>query len=142
MSRRASAAPRGGPSPLVENRVRTASCYSEPIGALTPALDATFFALSDPTRRGILESLGSGPATISELAEPYGLTLNGVKKHVGILERADLVVTEKVGRARHCRLGASSLDDAERWMAEYRRAWEQRLDRFGRYVEQAGGEAS
>ncbi|UJA21962.1 helix-turn-helix transcriptional regulator [Thermoleophilia bacterium SCSIO 60948] len=111
------------------------------MGAVTTDLDATFFALSDPTRRGILKSLGSDSATISELAEPYGLTLNGVKKHVAILERADLVATEKVGRSRHCRLGAASLDDAERWMAEYRRAWESRLDRFGAYVERGAEES-
>ena len=115
----------------------TILCYSEPIGALTtkPALDATFFALSDPTRRGILDSLGDGPATIGELAEPFGLTLNGIKKHVSVLERADLVVTAKVGRARECRLGEASLDEAEAWMREYRIAWERRLDRFGRFVE-------
>jgi DNA-binding transcriptional ArsR family regulator len=98
-------------------------------------LNGTFFALSDPTRRSILERLGAGPATISELAEPFGLTLNGVKKHVGILEGADLVITEKVGRARECRLGPAQLEDAARWIDEYRRGWERRLDRFGSYVE-------
>jgi len=99
-------------------------------------LDQTFFALSDPTRRGILERLGNGPATISQLAEPYGLTLNGIKKHVGILELADLVVTEKVGRARECRLGPAGLAEVAEWIETYRRAWEGRLDRFGRYVEE------
>ena len=79
--------------------------------------------------------LGSGPATISELAQPYGLTLNGVKKHVGILERADLVVTEKVGRARECRLGSASLGEATEWIEGYRAAWEGRLDRFAAFVE-------
>jgi DNA-binding transcriptional ArsR family regulator len=102
-------------------------------------LDGTFFALSDPTRREILERLGGGPATISELAEPFGLTINGVKKHVGILERADLVVTEKVGRARHCRLGSESLAEATAWIEGHRRAWEGRLDRFGNYVERTSG---
>jgi DNA-binding transcriptional ArsR family regulator len=92
-------------------------------------LDGTFIALSDPTRRGILERLGGGPATISELAVPLGLTLNGVKKHIGILERADLVVTEKVGRARECRLGSGSLDEATAWIEGHRRARESRLDR-------------
>lgn len=111
-------------------------CYSEPIGALSATLDGTFFALSDPTRRSILERLGSGSATISELAEPFGLTLNGIKKHVGILERADLVVTEKVGRARRCRLGSASLGEATEWIEDYRRAWEARLDRFGAFVEE------
>jgi DNA-binding transcriptional ArsR family regulator len=99
-------------------------------------LNRTFFTLSDPTRRGILERLAGGPATIGELAEPWGLTLNGVKKHVGILEDVDLVVTAKVGRARECRLGAAQLQDATQWIAEYRRSWEGRLDRFGDYVEQ------
>ena len=98
-------------------------------------LDETFFALSDPTRRSILERLGSGPATIGELAEPFGLTLNGVGKHVRILERVDLVVTEKVGRARECRLGPARLEDATGWIERYRRDLERRLDRFGAYVE-------
>jgi DNA-binding transcriptional ArsR family regulator len=101
----------------------------------TSDLDRKFFALSDPTRRRILELLANGPATISELAEPFGLTLNGTKKHVGILERSDLVVTEKIGRARECRLGPEQLDDARRWIEDYHRAWERRLDRFGAYVE-------
>lgn len=99
-------------------------------------LDRTFFALSDPTRRGILERLAVGPATIGELAVPFGLTLNGVRKHVGILETVDLVVTAKVGRARECRLGPARLEGATGWIDEYRRAWERRLDRFGAYVEE------
>jgi DNA-binding transcriptional ArsR family regulator len=99
-------------------------------------LDHTFFALSDPTRRRILELLAANPATIGELAEPFGLTLNGVKKHVRVLEDAELVVTEKVGRVRECRLGPAQLQDAARWIEEYRNAWQARLDRFGTYVEQ------
>jgi DNA-binding transcriptional ArsR family regulator len=98
-------------------------------------LDRTFFALSDPTRRGILERLGRGPATIGELAEPFGLTLNGVKKHVGILEEVDLVVTAKVGRARECQLGPAQLDNATEWIDAHRRTWQRRLDRFGSYIE-------
>lgn len=101
-----------------------------------PTLDRTFFALSDPTRRSILERLAAGPATIGELARPFGLTLNGVKKHVGILEAVGLVITAKVGRARECRLGPAQLDDATGWIEGYRQAWEQRLDRFGAYVEE------
>ena len=101
-------------------------------------LNRTFFALSDPTRRSILERLGRGPATIGELAEPFGLTLNGVKKHVGILEDVDLVITAKVGRARECQLGPAQLQDATRWIDDYRRAWQARVDRFGDYVEQRG----
>jgi DNA-binding transcriptional ArsR family regulator len=106
----------------------------------TPTLDRTFFALSDPTRRRILELLAARPATIGELAEPFGLTLNGVKKHVRVLEDADLVITEKVGRARECRLGPAQLQDATRWIDEYRRAWHGRLDRFEAYVEQRKAE--
>jgi len=103
-----------------------------------PSLDATFFALSDPTRRGILERLGREPATLSQLASPAGLTLNGIKKHVGVLERAGLVETEKVGRTRECRLGpARTLGEASEWLEAHRRAWEARLDRFERFVEQA-----
>src|ERR671918_2075878 len=102
-------------------------------------LDRTFFALSDRTRRRILERLAGGPATISELAEPFGLTLNGVKKHVGILEEVDLVITAKVGRARECQLGPAHLQDATNWIDAYRRRWEERLDRFGAYV--GGGNA-
>ena len=99
-------------------------------------LDRTFFALSDPTRRGILKRLGCGPATIGELAEPFGLTINGVKKHVGILEEVDLVVTEKVGRARECQLGPAQLEDATSWIVDHQRTWQRRLDRFGSYVEE------
>ncbi|MFL6077108.1 MAG: ArsR/SmtB family transcription factor [Mycobacteriales bacterium] len=105
-------------------------------------LDATFFALSDPKRRGILERLGRGPASLSQLAGPSGLTLNGIKKHVGILELAGLVETEKVGRVRECRLGPATalgeaLGEAGEWIEAHRRAWEGRLDRFGRFVEGA-----
>ena len=102
----------------------------------TSTLDRTFFALSDPTRRRILELLTAHPATIGELAQPFGLTLNGVKKHVRVLEGADLVITERVGRARECRLGPAQLQDAARWIEEYRDAWQARLDRFGDYIEQ------
>jgi DNA-binding transcriptional ArsR family regulator len=99
-------------------------------------LDRTFFALSDPTRRAILDRLARAPATLSELAAPFGLTLNGVKKHVGILEGVDLVVTAKVGRTRECRLGPAQLDDAAQWIEAYRRDWERRLDRFAAYAEE------
>ncbi len=104
------------------------------MGALSLTLDATFFAL----RRGILERLGRGRATLSQLAGPSGLTLNGIKKHVGILELAGLVETEKVGRVRECRLGpATTLGEASEWIEAHRRAWEGRLVRFGRFVEGA-----
>ena len=99
----------------------------------------TFFALSDPKHRCVLERLGRGPATLSQLAGPSGLTLNGIKKHVGILELAGLVETKKVGRARECRLGsATTLGEAGEWIEAHRRAWEGRLDHFERFVERAG----
>jgi DNA-binding transcriptional ArsR family regulator len=123
----------------VDTAARSSQRYSAPIGALSQTLDATFFALSDAKRRGILERLGRGPATLSQLASPSGLTLNGIKKHVGVLELAGLVETEKVGRARECRLSpAATLGEAGEWIEAHRRAWEGRLDRFERFVEDAG----
>jgi DNA-binding transcriptional ArsR family regulator len=116
--------------------VRHSERYSALIGAQSATLDRTFFALSDPTRRSILERLASGPATIGELARPFDLTLNGVKKHIGILEAVNLVVTAKVGRSRECRLGPAQLEDATSWIDDYRLAWQRRLDRFGDHVEQ------
>ncbi|MCP2031199.1 DNA-binding transcriptional ArsR family regulator [Okibacterium sp. HSC-33S16] len=91
-------------------------------------LDQTFSALSDATRRSVLTRLGDGPATIGELAEPAGMTLTGMKKHVLVLENAGLVVTEKVGRSRQVRLGTERLDDAMTWISFYQRLWERRLD--------------
>jgi DNA-binding transcriptional ArsR family regulator len=98
-------------------------------------VDQTFAALADPTRRGILERLGSGSATITELAEPFGISLTGMKKHVGVLEDAGLLTTEKVGRARRCSLGPRRLDDAQDWIEAYRRMLDERLDRFGELLE-------
>ena len=91
-------------------------------------LDRAFAALADSTRRGILTRLGEGPATIGQLAEPTGMTLTGLKKHVQVLEDAGLVVTRKVGRSRECRIGGDRLDDAMTWIARYQQLWERRLD--------------
>ena len=102
-------------------------------------LDRTFAALSDPTRRDILDRLADGPATLGELARPFEMTLPGLMKHVRVLEQARLVVTEKKGRTRECRLGTEPLDDATRWIDQYRRRWERRLDRFERYLERQKG---
>ena len=102
-------------------------------------LDRSFAALSDATRRSILERLGRGEATISELAEPFGLTLTGLKKHVQVLEDAGLVTTEKRGRARVCRLGPRQLDDASEWLQRYRELVLGRLDRFAELVEREKG---
>jgi DNA-binding transcriptional ArsR family regulator len=99
-------------------------------------LDRTFFALSDPTRRGILDRLAQAPATVSELAAPLGLTLNGIKKHIGLLEDVGLVATAKVGRARVCRLGPAPLEEAALWIETHRRSWERRLDNLTSYVEE------
>ncbi len=82
-------------------------------------LDSTFGALADPTRRGILQRLGSGEATVSELAERFAMTLTGISKHVHVLETAGLVTTEKVGRVRSCRLGPRRLEDATTWITEF-----------------------
>jgi DNA-binding transcriptional ArsR family regulator len=91
-------------------------------------LDRVFGALADPTRRGVLTQLGRGPASVGELAEPVGITLTGMKKHIQVLEDAGLVTTEKVGRSRQCRLGQEQLDDAMAWISFYQRLWERRLD--------------
>ena len=93
-------------------------------------IDRTFAALADPTRRGTLERLGRGNATITQLAEPAGISLTGMKKHVQVLEDAELVTTEKVGRARQCSLGPRRLEDVQEWMETYRRMLDERLDRF------------
>jgi DNA-binding transcriptional ArsR family regulator len=97
----------------------------------SPALDSTFGALADASRRAIVERLGRGAATVSELAELLGITLTGTKKHVQVLEAAGLVTTDKVGRTRFCRLGPRRLEDELAWIENYRRLLEERLDRFG-----------
>ena len=104
-------------------------------------LDETFGALADPTRRAILERLGEGSATISELAEPFEMTLTGMKKHVRVLEEAELVTTEKIGRARRCTLGPKRLDRAQQWMEGYRRMLEARFDRLDDLLEELKGES-
>jgi DNA-binding transcriptional ArsR family regulator len=103
-------------------------------------IDQTLAALADPTRRGIVERLGQGSATITELAEPYEMSLTGLKKHVRILEAAGLVTTEKVGRTRVCDLGPRDLEDLQLWVERYRRMLDERLDRLGELLEQTKGE--
>jgi DNA-binding transcriptional ArsR family regulator len=98
-------------------------------------LDRTFSALSDPTRRDILERLTAGPASISELARPIGISLPGVMKHVRVLEEAHLVTTEKHGRTRECHLGPAQMDDVARWIETQRTQWERRLDRLGTIIQ-------
>lgn len=99
------------------------------------ALDDAFAALADPTRRGVLEHLGRADATITELADRFRMTLTGMKKHVGVLERAGLVATRKVGRARTCALGAARLDQEAQWIARHRALWEARFAALDDLVE-------
>jgi DNA-binding transcriptional ArsR family regulator len=99
--------------------------YSGPV-------DRAFAALADPTRRAVLERLGSGSATISELADPFGMSLTGMKKHIRLLEEAELVTTEKVGRVRRCMLAPYAFEGISTWL--------QRLDRFAQVVERTKGD--
>lgn len=103
-------------------------------------LDSAFAALSDPTRRGILERLASGDASITDLASGFDMTLTGMKKHVAILERSGLVATRKVGRVRRCSLGRRRLDDETAWIAKYQEMLEQRLDRLGEFLRRQKGD--
>jgi DNA-binding transcriptional ArsR family regulator len=105
----------------------------------SPQLDPAFAALADPTRRGILEHLGRGDTSISELAAGFEMTLTGMKKHVQILERSGLVRTEKVGRVRHCRLGPRRLKAEAAWIAKYEQMLQARLDRLGEFLERTKG---
>ncbi len=102
-------------------------------------LDDAFAALSDPTRRGILEHLGRRDASISDLASRFAMTLTGMKKHMQVLEEAGLVVTEKIGRVRHCRLGPSRLEKETSWIENYRQMLEARLDRLGEFLDRTKG---
>jgi DNA-binding transcriptional ArsR family regulator len=101
----------------------------------TARLDASFAALSDATRRGVLEQLGRADASISALAETFHMTLTGMKKHVGVLEQAGLVMTEKVGRVRTCRLGGRALEAEAAWIERHRRLWETRFDALDTVIE-------
>ena len=98
-------------------------------------LDATFAALSDVTRRGVLEQLGGADASISDLAARFRMTLTGMKKHVGVLEQAGLVTTEKVGRVRTCRLGPRRLEEEAAWIARHHQLWSARFDALDGIVE-------
>ena len=102
-------------------------------------LDASFGALADPTRRGILERLGTGDASVSDLASSFEMTLTGIKKHVAILEEAGLVTSEKVGRVRTCRLGPRRLEEERAWIESYREMLEARLDRLADFLERTKG---
>ena len=107
-------------------------CILNPMVQYTSDVDLAFAALADPTRRAVLERLGTGNATISELAEPFGISLTGMKKHIRLLEEAQLVTTEKIGRARICMLAPYAFEGITTWL--------QRLDRFAQLVERTKGE--
>jgi len=99
-------------------------------------LDASFAALSDATRRGVLEQLGRSDTSITELAVKFRMTLTGMKKHVDVLEQAGLVATEKVGRVRTCRLGPRRLEEETAWIERYRQLWDARFDELDKVVEE------
>jgi DNA-binding transcriptional ArsR family regulator len=101
----------------------------------TASLNASFAALSDATRRGVLEQLGRGDASITDLAEKFHMTLTGMKKHVGVLEQAGLVTTEKVGRVRTCTLGVCRLEEAAAWIERYHLLWSARFEALDTVIE-------
>ena len=102
-------------------------------------LDASFAALSDATRRGVLEQLGRADASITDLADKFHMTLTGMKKHVGVLEHAGLVMTEKVGRVRTCKLGPRRLQEETAWIERYRQLWDARFDELDKVLEELKG---
>lgn len=100
------------------------------------SFDASFAALSDATRRGVLEQLGRADASISALAQKFHMTLTGMKKHVSVLEQAGLVTTEKIGRVRTCKLGLRRLEEEAAWIERYRQLWEERFDELDKVIEE------
>ena len=110
---------------------------TEPYGSVCQThLDASFAALSDATRRGVLEQLGRADASITDLADKFHMTLTGMKKHVGVLEQAGLVTTEKVGRVRTCRIGLRRLEEEAAWIERYHQLWDARFDELDQVVEE------
>src|ERR1700748_618336 len=103
---------------------------------MTSRLDASFSALSDAPRRGVLEQLGRSDTSITELADKFHMTLTGMKKHVGVLELAGLVTTEKIGRVRTCKLGKRKLDEEMAWIEAYRQMWAARFDELDNVIEE------
>jgi DNA-binding transcriptional ArsR family regulator len=104
------------------------------------ALDLAFQALADPSRRAMVDRLVQGPASVSELAKPLAMSLPGVMQHLAVLEASGLVISEKVGRTRTCRIEPKMLTQAEHWIAERRALWERRLDRLGQFLEETKDE--
>jgi DNA-binding transcriptional ArsR family regulator len=100
----------------------------------SPALDRVFHALADPARRIMVERLVAGPATVSEIAAPFSMSLPSVLQHLKVLEESGLIRSEKIGRVRTCRIEPAALSEAENWINARRAAWESRLDRLGNYL--------
>src|SRR5690242_1776954 len=125
--------PRTGASSLPHPTVRY--ILNRMVQYTSAPLDASFAALSDATRRGVLEQLGRADASITELAEKFHMTLTGMKKHVGVLEQAGLVTTEKVGRVRTCKLGLCRLEEEMAWLERLRQLWASRFDELDKVVE-------
>ena len=117
---------------------RQSACYTlnRMVQHTQTRLDASFAALSDATRRGVLEQLGRSDASITTLAEKFHMTLTGMKKHVVVLEQAGLVITEKVGRVRTCKLGPRRLEEETAWLERYRQLWDARFDELDMVVEE------
>ena len=105
------------------------------VQCVTPDLDASFAALADGTRRGVLQELGRAESSITDLADKFHMTLTGMRKHVGVLEDAGLVVTEKVGRVRYCRVGTRRLDEVAAWINSYHQLWDARFSELDKVVE-------
>jgi DNA-binding transcriptional ArsR family regulator len=115
---------------------RTGATVNHMVQYVGSRLDASFAALSDATRRGVLERLGRTDASITDLADKFRMTLTGMKKHVGVLERAGLVATDKVGRVRTCRLGLRRLEEEVMWIERYRQLWDARFGELDQVVEE------
>ena len=121
-----------------------AACIPSPVSAILNHMvqhsqthfNASFAALADATRRGVLERLARGDASITDLADKFDMTLTGMKKHVGVLEHAGLVTTEKVGRVRNCTIGPSRLEEEMEWISRYRQVWDARFEALDRVIEQ------
>jgi DNA-binding transcriptional ArsR family regulator len=109
-------------------------------GGASAALDRVFQALADPTRRVMVERLSRGPASVSELAEPFDMSLPAIVQHLQVLEASGLIRSEKVGRVRTCQMDEATLGSAERWISERRALWERRLDRLGDYLKETDPE--
>jgi DNA-binding transcriptional ArsR family regulator len=127
---------RAGQKSALASHDRKRYILNQMVQHMPTRLDASFAALSDATRRGVLERLGRADASITDLAEKFDMTLTGMKKHVSVLEQAGLVSTEKVGRVRTCKLGPRRLEDETAWIERYLQLWDARFDELDKVVEE------